>query len=229
MARSNLSGSGDNRFNSAAGSVPATAAPLTMACWFRAVDPTVGNQTLVNLRLNTSSGDHRFTLTTQSTAKLLLLARDTAFGIASTVNLISADTWSHVVGIFTSSTDRRAVLNGDWANSGVNVTDITPVGVNQTQVVIVGTSTNPLKGEIAEVAVWTAALTQAEVELLATGASPRRVRPASLAFYAPMRSGDANGNELDLIGGILLTEDGTMGISAHPPDVLLRAGRLLYD
>ncbi len=229
MARSNIAGSGSNRFNSAVGTVPATAVSLTMACWFKLIDATDTSQTLISLRLNTEVDNHRFTLSALLTRQFLATTRVTTDGIASTVNLITSGAWSHGVGVFNSDRNRRAILNGDWANSNSDITELIPIGVNQIQIGIRGTSTFPLRGEIAEVAVWIVALTQAEVELLATGASPRRVQIANLAFYAPLRGGDSSGNELDVIGGTLMTEDGTMGMTNHPPKVILKSGVLLYE
>lgn len=43
-----------------------------------------------------------------------------------------------------------------------------------------------ITGDVACVAMWSAALTDAEIASLVAGFSPRRVRPQSLVFYAPL-------------------------------------------
>jgi hypothetical protein len=59
-------------------------------------------------------------------------------------------------------------------------------------------------------AVWNAALTDAEVAILATGFSPKKVRPQSLVFYAPLVR-----EVRDLVGGVALSDTGTT-VADHP-------------
>ncbi|ESY37883.1 hypothetical protein X747_24775 [Mesorhizobium sp. LNJC384A00] len=65
-------------------------------------------------------------------------------------------------------------------------------------------------GEVAEVAVWKAALNADEFNALAKGFSPRRIRPASLVAYLPLVR-----DTLDLFG-IALTEINSPTVTDHP-------------
>lgn len=65
-------------------------------------------------------------------------------------------------------------------------------------------------GDFAEIAVWQATLTAAEVASLAKGFSPRKVRPQSLVYYSPLV------RELqDVARGVALTNTDTT-VSNHP-------------
>ena len=64
---------------------------------------------------------------------------------------------------------------------------------------------------VAEAAIWTAALTASDILSLSQGASPALVRPASLAFYAPLIR-----DLQDLRGGLAITNDNGATVADHP-------------
>ena len=66
-------------------------------------------------------------------------------------------------------------------------------------------------GLIGSTAIWSAALTVAEISSLAKGFSPRRIRPQSLVFYAPLVR-----NLQDLRNGLALTADNSPTVANHP-------------
>lgn len=68
-------------------------------------------------------------------------------------------------------------------------------------------------GDIAEAAIWSAALTAEEFAVLAAGASPLLVRPGALVNYWPIVG--RHGPEIDLVGGNDLTVNGAVA-SDHP-------------
>lgn len=101
---------------------------------------------------------------------------------------ISASTWTHLCGVYTSATSRSAYKNG-----GTKTTTTTSVTLGNLDRVLTGAMQfqgqsilQPYNGKTAEVAVWDVALSDAEVTILALGVSPRLVRPASLKFYFPL-------------------------------------------
>ena len=67
-----------------------------------------------------------------------------------------------------------------------------------------------LEGMACSAAIWATALTDDEIKCLAKGFSPRRVRPQSLRFYAPLVR-----NVQDVIGAIALTDNGSVAYD-HP-------------
>lgn len=72
-------------------------------------------------------------------------------------------------------------------------------------------------GQVAEAAVYGAALTTEEIEMLAAGYSPLMVRPQSLVLYAPLfgRNGAAGGEE-EWVGGRTLTQTSSPALYDHP-------------
>lgn len=101
---------------------------------------------------------------------------------------ISASTWTHLCGVYTSATSRSAYKNG-----GTKTTTTTSVTLGNLDRVLTGAMLfegqsilQPFDGKAAEVAIWDVALSDAEVAILALGVSPRLVRPASLKFYLPL-------------------------------------------
>jgi hypothetical protein len=69
-----------------------------------------------------------------------------------------------------------------------------------------------MDGKVAEVGIWQATLTDAEVAILGKGYSPLFVQPDKLLFYIPL----IRDNDQDLIGGLSLSEVGSPTITDHP-------------
>jgi hypothetical protein len=66
-------------------------------------------------------------------------------------------------------------------------------------------------GRIAEVGIWSAALTAAEVASLADGMTCDKVRPQSLVFYAPLVR-----DLQDVRGGLTITNNNSATVANHP-------------
>ncbi len=128
----------------------------------------------------------------------------------------TVNTWGHGTGVFTSYSSRSAYMNGagkitnTQTESGTVNYEATAIGAN-----VVGTTSphyfaNPT-GFLAECAIWSAALTDAEVMSLAKGFKPHRIRPQSLVFYAPLLR-----NLQDLRKGLALTAVNAPTVANHP-------------
>ena len=200
-------------------SAPVTAYPFTLACWFYAdQDSLWGN--LINI--NESSGyDDYFSLNARMDRSGDPLETQISIAGANknarTTNAISLNVWSYGVGIFTSATSRRSVLNGDWANSVESTQDATipaPVEMQIGQLKD-GGSTRNFSGRIAEVAIWNVALIQVEVEQLSRGISPLRIRPENLVAYWPIFG--IGSPEPDYIGTANMAITGSPSVADHPP------------
>jgi hypothetical protein len=70
--------------------------------------------------------------------------------------------------------------------------------------------TNYLNGSLAEVGIWNAALTAAEVLSLARGMSPSLIRPQSLTIYAPLVR-----DLIDKKSGLTITNNNGSTVSNH--------------
>lgn len=140
---------------------------------------------------------------------------DALTGVASA----ALNAWNHVAMVKngTGAGALAGFLNGTKDVSGTsNVsisTSVEPfcVGIQNTDL------DNRWNGSIAEVAIWNAALTDAEIAALAKGTSPLQVHPANLKGYYPLWGVGATGDP-DLSGNAgHLTETGTVGVVDHAP------------
>ncbi len=139
---------------------------------------------------------------------------------AITSNAFNIDAWNHSAGIFASSTDRAAYLNGDIGNGGFNTVDhaMPSTNVDRTSWGKRDDSNGgrPIDGRIAEAALWNVALSTNEVIALAAGVPPSRIRPGDLLGYWPLFGVGAD--EPDYSGnGRTQIEQGTMTLGNHSP------------
>lgn len=232
MGRAFSSGSSQH---AEAASAPATAAPLTMACWFRTTTTSAGARTLMSLSASASS--HTFQLY-QHTTGLGLWMEGTGANqdTADFSNAVAANTWAHAAAVVASSTSRDVYLNATSIAS--SSTSVVPASINTTSVGRRGTASpgDYMDGSIAEVGIWNVALTVAELAALAGGARVASIRRSALVFYAPLFGVDSP--EADLSGGnrdltltngptqtidppvqpfLVFPEDWAVGISAVAP------------
>ena len=127
----------------------------------------------------------------------------------------ATNTWHHIAAVVASSTSR--VL---WVDGVARVTNTTSIAVNGLNQVAIGARKNTSYGTfwtggIAEVAIWSAALTDAEIASLASGAAPFMIRPASLVFYAPL-TGRETSTEWNLYGSAVSLTNAPTASILHP-------------
>lgn len=196
-------------------SAPATAAPLTMAAWFYPNNAT-DNFALMSVTDNAEAGSNRFGITILGAVAgdpiQAFAQQGAANGTTNSTAGFTANAWNHACGVFTSSTSRTVYLNG--GNSATNTTNSTPAGVNRVRIgarFLNGTPGVFFNGSVAEVGIWNAALTDAEIASLANGVACRLVRPQSLVFYAPMIR-----DLIDVRGGLTITNNNTATVAVHP-------------
>jgi hypothetical protein len=140
------------------------------------------------------------------------------YGIADTSTGYSVDTWTHACGVFTSATLRAAFLDG-----GGKVTDTTNIVGAATELVLcrrrrlASIGSFPAGSYIAEVAVWSSALSDANVASLAAGINPKDIAGASLVAYWTLTQADTN---TDTKGTNDLTESTTLTYSSDHPTIL---------
>jgi hypothetical protein len=188
-------------------SAVATATPLTFACFFNSKTTQNGNLIV----LSNNSANSNFALYKSTDSRIYAYANNGATFGQSFATGVTNNSWSHAAGVFTSSTSRLAYLNG--AAGGTNTTNVTPAGINET---LIGAGRSPslggyCNGFIAEVGIWNAALTAAEIASLAKGMTCDKVRPESLVFYAPLVR-----DLQDLSGGLTITNNNAATVATHP-------------
>lgn len=167
------------------GGAPATAAPLSISLWFRQSAGASGVQTLCGL-FDASAADEMICLELDTANLELDLRResnsDGADTTTETTNYVSA-TNHHACAILTAVNNVDIYLDG--ATPVNDTTSVTPINIDRFSIGRRGdsTPTNYFHGDIWEIGIWNVALTAAEVAILATGISPKFIRPESLVAY----------------------------------------------
>lgn len=163
-----------------------TGYPFTLSAWF---NTTTNNVALVGIG-DPTLGDTFHEIVLNQSA--VIRADSRAGGNIGQANITAAyttGTWNHACCVFTSASSRAAYLNG--GNKGTDSTTIgfvgsrTAIGAN-----VDSSATGKYTGLVAQVAIWSVALDDAEVASLGRGFSPLLIRPASLVGYWPLTRND---------------------------------------
>lgn len=200
------------------GSAPVTAPPFSFACWFK-LDGDVASQRVLLALSTAGSNDNQFRIQLESGGLINFRARTTGNEDAQTATAITdSTTWHHIGGYASSASDRGVVLDG--VVEGTNAVSLTPSGINR---FYIGrremAATLPFPGNIAHVAIWSAALSVSEwASLGAAKLSPIHVRPQSLVFYAPYFGRDSS--EIDIVGALAVTVSGAVALDDEPAIII---------
>ncbi len=195
---------------------PATTWPITMACQFNPKNITTG---MMLMYIGNKLGTSRFLLAANGD----VAGDPLAAGVSNSTNTVvlvnstsgySANIWSHACGVFESASSTSVYLNG--ANSATNTTalggSLTNINTGAVGMQWVSNSVASLASSlIAEVGIWNAALTAAEIASLAKGMTCDKVRPQSLVFYAPLVR-----DLIDAKGGLTITNNNGATVANHP-------------
>lgn len=189
--------------------VPVSAAPFTMACFFRSDDITIAQDLMAISTAGTS--DEKFRLIAGGNAAgdpVRANARTTTSGTADTTTGYSANTWHHAAAVFASTTSRTAYIDG--GSKGTDTTSLAPSGMTRFNIGAYhnAVETGHLSGDVCEAGIWNVALTDAEILSLAQGMSPRFIRPGSLVGYWRLIGNTSP--EVDLIARNNLTVTGAV-------------------
>lgn len=177
--------------------------PYTVSVWFKGpYVETRRNDCLVNLagrstansiRLDCHVGQLRHRVNGQS---------------ALTTTYVKNNAWTHALAVGASSTDRRIYANG--GGMGQSVVNVTPTaGDSATLGAHMSPGINPggvsdsiFLGQLAEFAVWSSELTEAEIFELGHGANPLDFQLAGLVYYHHLF------NDFDLVHGAEINQSG---------------------
>ena len=202
------------------GGVSVTAAPLTLACWYRV--GAVAINSLVALT-DTTANDSYFYLGISNAGQTEAHANSSAASTYATeTTVVSVGEKHHFGATFESASSRYAWLDG--SPSAQDTTSCTPTGIDETTIGAIELAAGffyYVNGDAWDVAIWNVALTQAEMEMLAAGASPLMIRPGNLVRYWPAYGDTSpevelmNGSELTLTGSPGSTEDRSLILPSH--------------
>jgi len=207
-----------------------SAAPFAVACWCNIDDDTANSQLLFMGDKDVTNdyfslGARRAALNNTIYANSWQSGEGGIGGLAETSTSYTTNTWHHACGIWASSTDRRALIDG--GSKGTNATDVTPINLDRTSIGIMDDSTpsTPASGHIAEMAIWDlsdwpgatggdkADAFEIVLPSLADGFSPLCFPLGLVAYWPLIRTLN------DKVGGYNLTASGTT-VSAHPRIIL---------
>lgn len=196
------------------GTAPLTAVPLSFSCWANQDIGSTGNQTLMGIVDTGVSNSHLSLQVNDGGIVKFLVVAPTASGVASATGTITKGTDFHAAAVTSATNNRIAYRNG--ANPGTNSNVVVPTSLDAFSLGGLRHSipTRFFNGPIWEAAIWNIALTAAEVALLATGLSPKFIRPEGLIRYWDCI--EVNGADLmDQIGANRLAITGATRIE-HP-------------
>lgn len=192
-----------------------TAAPFSMSAWIRTDDAADNFQVIAGH--GQATADEFFQWRVRMTdSKVEATAESVAAGVndADSTAAPTVDVWTHV-GYVTSAVDSRAsyVAGG---NKGTNAGSCTPLLIDASWIAQVdnGSPGDRFSGNIAHLAIWSAALSDSEIASLAAGVSPLRIRRDSLIHYWPL---NGQSPELDIVAGANMVLNGTPTLDFEPP------------
>ena len=202
---------GTNQFFNSPAPIGGLTKPFTLACWF---NPNNITSNLILITLSPNNGQVWSLYAGGAIAGDPVVAVQTgAVTDARTTSGYTGNNWNHACGVFTSNISRTAYLNG--GNSATNtVPENLATTATQLQIGtanLLGSNILYMNGSIAEVGIWNAALTPAEIASLAKGMTPDKIRPQSLVFYAPLVR-----DLIDQQGGLVITNNNAATVANHP-------------
>lgn len=171
-----------------------SAAPLTMFCWGNLSSfGSIGTSLMSISREPSGFGGYSFFslfISSSGVVRAFLKRFSPSTTSSATAGTATLNTWQSYAAVFASSTSRKAYLNGVPGTE--DTASVTPDGLEQTyigaQTTTYTTDHNQgVNGCLAYCAIWSAALTDAEIASLHAGTyTPDEVRPESLVLYVPL-------------------------------------------
>jgi hypothetical protein len=184
---------------------------LTLACHFKSNSTPSGDHILVSKWVGT--GNQRSYLIGLSANKIWINisnAGTSGFERFGATNVGTGQ--SHMALTYNPSTSFTGFLNG---SADVTSTVGVPASIfNSTSNVNISRLTSGafhFGGTIAEIGIWSATLTAAEVASLAKGMTCDKIRPQNLVFYAPLVR-----DLQDVRGGLAITNNNAATVATHP-------------
>lgn len=194
--------------------------PFTLACWVKP-GSTTQSGTMLAYGISGGSGTHRMTLQMNGTAaspNTVFCAVTQATSAANTngSTVYTTSNWYHVACVWRNVADREIYVNG--ASDGTSTTNVGTF--NTFDRLYVGARMNLtlgqyVSGDVADAAVWNAALSLADLASLALGISPLLIKRGYLKHYFPLWG--SGSTEVDLVAAGGLTMSGSPGVSTTTP------------
>jgi len=143
-----------------------SAYPFTMSGWFKTTE-TSG--TVVGIFDTTTNAFYTAIYVSGDNKATLTIDDDVVAGVIKSTDDVTDGNWHHMVGVFTSTTDRKLYLDGIEVNSDTTSVGF-PSGLDTTSIGVFDRSTQStlMEGQVADVRIYDDALTADEVNYLYT-------------------------------------------------------------
>jgi hypothetical protein len=192
------------------GSCPVSDVPITIATWYNG--DTTPSTAMPFIVVSSSASNDRINLVRGAGANDVVatyIDEGVAVATSTAIGGYSTGSWKHVCGVFSSNSSRTVYSDGVAASE--NITSLAALS-SFDRIAIGSNHVASLfhDGKLAEVGIWNVALTAAEIASLAKGMTCDKVRPQSLAFYAPLVR-----NLQDVRGGLTITNNNTATVANH--------------
>ncbi len=194
---------------------------ITVACWAKRSSDLTTEQHLV-AKYESSAGklnQRSYLLNVTTSGNLAFIT--TQDGTPSTVSrresssITTGAIYQHLCGTWSPANYPNVYISGALSNGAIG-------GISTNTSIHSGTANLTLgagsagtgsffTGDMAEVGIWTAALTAAEIASLAKGMTCDKIRPQNLVFYAPLVR-----NLIDQKGGLTITNNNGATVATHP-------------
>lgn len=207
--------------------------PFAFVCKFNTNDLAAYQTLFSSVDKDVDNNYHRILLlgSGDAAANKISVESNNPLGRAITTTTFSANTWHHICGIWVSTTDRRALLDG--AGRIVDATSSTPAGLDRTCIGVLGrlSIVQYMSGMIAEAAIYDLSVYPGandgqRADYFEARILPSLVKrftpdnyPLGLAAYWPLIRGIN-----DRVGGFNLTASGT--VAATHPNIIQPCGVL---
>ena len=182
---------------------PIDAVPLTLACWFRPDIAATRNLLWISDPI-ASSGWGMYL--NNSVLRGYVASGGASDFATSTTYSVAA--WQHACLSCATNSSRTVYLNAGGETTNTDTRNVSPTSITSLRI---GFTSSSFDGLIAEVGVWNAALTAAEIASLAKGMTCDKVRPQNLVFYAPLVR-----DLVDQKGGLTITNNNGATVATHP-------------
>lgn len=200
-----------------------TAYPFSAIAWFL---PNTASQTSFLLSIaDTATSTNQWLMFYRSNNIIRGISNGGGQKNADTTNSATLNAWNMAAMVFTSATDRKVVLNADFANEGTNTESSTPTGLDNTTLgahLQNSQQFSSIDFLIAHVAVWDVALTDDEITALNRGAFPHEVRPGALLAHWPLWGNHSP----EIVHGPKASDDFQMSLVSAPAKGDHRASKL---
>lgn len=193
--------------------LPALSSEITISCLFKNTTTPSDNYPNRYALVSREKGDQiNYFLDNRATS--IVLEWTSATNVFHGISVPhTADTNWHGLAVshaWGSTASSRACIDGVAKTvSGAVTNAVNTSGMTQEKLGSRGIYLERFNGDLAQVAIYDAALSENELKALSNGFSPRTIRPQSLRFFAPLV------RELIDYKGATLTNTGTT-VSVHP-------------